>query len=123
MILVDTSIWIDHLRRGNRELVRALESEQVLTHPFVIGELACGNLSDREQTLMLLGNLPRAVAADHTEVLGLIGRHRLMGRGLGYADMHLLTSTLISPNALLWTADKELAATADELHVGYVPLP
>lgn len=123
MILVDTSIWIDHLRRGNRELVRALESEQVLTHPFVIGELACGNLSDREQTLMLLGNLPRAVAADHTEVLGLIGRHRLMGRGLGYVDMHLLASTLISPNALLWTADKELAATADELHVGYVPLP
>jgi hypothetical protein len=121
MILVDTSIWIDHLRRGNRSLVRALESEQVLTHPFVIGELACGNLSDRDQTLMLLGNLPKAVAADQREVLEFIGSRRLMGRGLGYVDINLLASTLISPNTQLWTADKKLAATAEELHVGYLP--
>lgn len=117
MILVDTSIWIDHLRRGDAALVVMLQSNRVLTHPFVIGELACGNLSNREAVLALLGKLPRVVVAADEEVLEFIDRHRLMGRGLGYVDMHLLAAARLSPPVTLWTRDQRFAEVAAELSV------
>lgn len=115
MILVDTSVWIDHLHRGVPALVEALDSGAVLTHPFVIGELACGNLRRREEILSLLGALPRATVATHEEVLVLIEQRELMGRGLGYVDAHLLASVTLTDGARLWTTDKRLAAIANEL--------
>lgn len=115
MILVDTSIWIDHLRRGNPALVAALEAGQVLMHPFVLGELACGTLTNRAEVLALLGKLPAAPAAIESEALGFIERHSLMGRGIGYVDVHLLAATALAGSAHLWTKDKRLAATAADL--------
>lgn len=108
MILVDTSVWIDHFRRGNRELVEALEREDVLTHPLVIGELACGDLKNRAEVLHLLAALPVAPIATDDEALLLIEKRRLMGRGIGYIDVHLLASVALSADARLWTLDKRL---------------
>ncbi|MGH2396094.1 MAG: type II toxin-antitoxin system VapC family toxin [bacterium] len=119
MILVDTSIWIDHLRRGNPALVAALEAGQVLMHPFVLGELACGTLTNRAEVLALLGKLPAAPAAAESEALGFIERHSLMGRGIGYVDVHLLAATALAGSAHLWTKDKRLAATAADLHLAW----
>ena len=96
MILVDTSVWIDHLRRGNERLKSLLHDDQVLCHPFVIGELACGNLHNRNEVLYLLEALPGVPVADHTEVLHLIDAHRLYGQGLGWIDAHLLASALLT---------------------------
>lgn len=112
MILVDTSVWIDHFRRGNAALAEALEREDVLTHPFVIGELACGELKNRREVLDLLAALPSAVVAGDEETLLFIERRRLMGKGLGYIDVHLLASTTLTDQALLWTLDKRLATLA-----------
>jgi predicted nucleic acid-binding protein len=114
LILVDTSVWVDHLRRGDAQLVDLLESNAVIMHPFVIGEIACGSLSDRAMTLELLHHLPSATVADADEVLGYIDRHRLHGKGIGYVDIHLLASTAIS-GAKLWTRDKRLRVVAQEL--------
>jgi predicted nucleic acid-binding protein len=114
LILVDTSVWVDHLRRGDAQLVDLLESNAVIMHPFVIGEIACGNLSDRALTLDLFHHLPGATVADTDEVLGYIERHRLHGKGIGYVDIHLLASTAIS-GAKLWTRDKRLLLVAREL--------
>ena len=116
MILVDTSVWIDHLRRGEAELVTALGREQALLHPFVIGELACGNLKNREEVLSLLQELPKATVATDTEVLSFIERRGLMGRGIGYLDVHLLASAALT-EAQLWTKDRRLAAAAGELNL------
>ncbi len=110
MILVDTSVWIDHLRRGNTRLTEALEAGEVLGHPFVIGELACGTLKHRERILALLDELPQASLASHEEVLKVVETHRLAGRGLGLIDVHLLASALLE-GAELFTLDKRLAAT------------
>ncbi|HUO84464.1 MAG TPA: PIN domain-containing protein [Thermoanaerobaculia bacterium] len=112
MILVDTSVWIDHLRRGNVALVAALEREEVLTHPFVIGELACGDLKNRKELLDLLAALPSAVVATDEETLHLIEQRRLMGKGIGYIDAHLIASVKLTPDARLWTLDKKLAPFA-----------
>jgi predicted nucleic acid-binding protein len=114
LILVDTSVWVDHLRRGDAQLVDLLESNAVIMHPFVIGEIACGSLSDRAQMLELLHQLPSATVADHDEVMGYIERHCLHGKGIGYVDVHLLASTAIS-GAKLWTRDKRLRVVAQEL--------
>lgn len=114
MILVDTSVWIDHLRRGEDDLVTALEAEQVLTPPFVVGELACGNLKNRSELLSLWQELPRAVVASEAEVLGFIEQRKLMGRGIGYLDVHLLASAALT-EVQLWTRDKRLAAVGGEL--------
>jgi hypothetical protein len=108
VILVDTSVWIDHFRRGNAALVAALEREDVLTHPFVIGELACGTLKKRSEVLDLLAALPPAVSATDEETLQFIERHRLMGKGIGYVDVHLLASVALTEGARLWTLDKRL---------------
>ncbi len=119
MILIDTSVWIDHLRDGDEELVTQLNSAQVLTHPFVIGELACGNLVNLNEVLTLMANLPRvAVATDH-EVLFFIEQHRLMGRGIGYIDAHLLAAVSLSSPARFWTRDKRLGSWAAELQVAH----
>ncbi len=118
MILVDTSVWVDHLRVGDPELGRLLDRSLVLGHVLVRGELACGNLRRRAEVLALLADLPQAVVAEDGEVMALIDRQRLMGRGIGYVDAHLLTATLLTPGARLWTRDVRLAAVAGQLGVG-----
>lgn len=115
MILVDTSVWIDHLRRGDDALVRRLDDGEVLMHPFVLGELACGNLRHRDEVLALLRDLPQATVADDEEVLYFIDRHMLMGRGIGYVDAHLLASASLSDPAGLWTRDQRLQSVAKDL--------
>lgn len=112
MILVDTSVWIDHLRGRDPQLVSLLQNGQVLAHPGVTGELALGQLSRRSEILGLLGNLPQAKTATDAEVLTLIGSHQLYGLGIGYVDTHLLAATMLTAAALLWTRDKRLAAVA-----------
>jgi predicted nucleic acid-binding protein len=119
MILVDTSVWVDHLRKGDRGLAELLTASSVLMHRFVIGELACGNLRKRDQILALLKDLPRAAVATDDEVLFFIERHALMGRGLGYVDVHLLSSAALHGTARLWTRDKRLRAAADSLGLGH----
>ena len=114
MILVDTSVWIDHLRLGSERLRSLLQDNQVLCHPFVIGELACGNLHNRNEILHLLEALPGAPVADHSEVLHLINAHRLYGHGLGWIDVHLLASALIT-GCELWTSDRLLHTLADRV--------
>ncbi|CAA9454886.1 MAG: PIN domain protein [uncultured Rubrobacteraceae bacterium] len=96
MILGDTSVWVDHLRSGETALAAALEDGRVLMHPFVLGELACGNLENRNEVLELLGDLPAAPTATDPEVLGLIERRALMGRGIGYFDVHVLASAALA---------------------------
>lgn len=119
MILVDTSVWIDHLRTGEPLLARALESGRVLMHPFVVGELACGNLEQRDEVLRLLGDLPAAPTATDQEVLELIERRALMGRGIGYIDVHLLASTALAADARIWTRDRRLARVAAEQELAF----
>ena len=119
MILVDTSVWIDHLRSGEPGLEAALEGGRVLMHPFVLGELACGNLNNRGELLELLRDLPAAPTATDPEVLGLIERRALMGRGIGYIDVHLLASAALADVGRLWTRDRRLAAAAAELELAF----
>lgn len=119
MILADTSIWIDHLRGRESRLVAALEGDLDLMHPFVIGELACGNLRNRRELLSLWSNLPAAPVVTDAEALAFIERYRLMGVGIGYVDVHLLASTALSGAARLWTRDRRLAATATSLDLEY----
>ena len=115
MILADTSVWVEHLRRSDPRLERELERGAVWTHPFVIGELACGRLRDRRVVLHLLGQLPTASAATDREALAFIEVHRLDGRGIGYVDVHLLASTALGAGMRLWTLDRRLGAVAEEL--------
>lgn len=112
MILVDTSVWIDHLRQGDPELARRLDAAEVLGHPLVIGELAMGNLRQRPVVLGALRGLPRAVAATDEEVLAFVAREALHGLGIGYADAHLLASVRLTPDAALWTRDRRLRDVA-----------
>jgi hypothetical protein len=116
MILADTSVWVEHLRDGSRRLAQLLLDEFVLCHPFMIGELACGNLRNRDEVLALLATLPKARVADHDEVLRLVDSAALYGRGLGWIDAHLLASALLS-NSSLWTLDKPLQKAAVRLSV------
>jgi len=120
VILLDTSVWIDHLRQGDAQVASALQSSLVLTHPFVIGELACGQLKSRAEILGLLAALPQARVAQEQEVLFFIERHGLMGRGIGYIDAHLLTATALTEGARLWTRDKRLDSLARELELAYL---
>jgi predicted nucleic acid-binding protein len=120
LILVDTSVWVDHLRRGEPKLVALLDSARVGTHPFIIGEIACGNLANRPVVVALLKDLPRATVADNDEVLTYIERHRLHGTGIGYVDAHLLASVALSGGTSLWTRDKRLHKAAMTLRCAYL---
>lgn len=116
MILVDTSVWVEHLRAGSARLRTLLHDEQVACHPFVMGELACGNLQRREQVLSLLAALPEARLAEHHEVLHLLDSARLYASGLGWIDVHLLTSALLS-RCTIWTLDRPLQKAAAALKI------
>jgi predicted nucleic acid-binding protein len=118
MVLVDTSVWVSHLRDGNAELANLLNNGTVLCHPFVFGELACGNLRDRAVILSFLQMLPMSIEAEHAEVLSFIENSRLMGSGIGYVDVHLIASAVLS-GAPIWTFDRKLAQVADDLHIAY----
>ncbi|HEX8766926.1 MAG TPA: hypothetical protein VF714_01075 [Jatrophihabitans sp.] len=116
MILVDTSIWVDHLRRGDPALAGLLMNGQVLCHPAVRGEIALGQLADRAGILGLLGNLPEAVPATHAEVMTLIDARQLWGLGIGYVDGHLLAAVLLTDDdTSLWTRDRRLRSAAQAL--------
>jgi predicted nucleic acid-binding protein len=117
-ILVDTSVWIDFLRTGNRQLAELLEKDVVELHPFVLGELACGNLVKRKRFFEEAAMLPRALPAQDEEVLAFVESHHLYGSGLGWVDAHILASTLIS-SALLWTRDTALGRAAEKLKVAF----
>ena len=118
MMLVDTSVWIDHLRHGDAALTTALEAGQVWMHSFVLGELACGNLRSRVEVLGLLQALPPMPVSTDKEVLFFIDQHELMGRGIGYIDVHLLASARLG-GAQLWTRDKRLHTVAAELGLAH----
>ena len=118
MVLVDTSVWVAHLRKGNIGLESLLNDGLAACHPFVVGELACGNLKNRAEILSLLQTLPSAVQAEHEDVMSFIEKYHLMGKGLGYIDMHLLASAFLS-NIPLWTLDKTLEQTAFVLGKNY----
>lgn len=119
MILVDTSVWVDHLRKADARLASALEQGRVVTHPFVVGEIACGSLRNRPLILELLRDLPGAVVAENDEVLGFMERHRLHGRGIGYVDVHLLAAVALTPGSVLWTRDRRLHVAARELDLAH----
>lgn len=114
MILVDTSVWIDHFRGISDALAEVLERGEVLMHPFVLGELACGNLKERGDLLDLLRQLPSCALAEHEEVLMFIETRKLFGRGIGYVDAHLLASAAMQRTAL-WSRDQRLRLVADDL--------
>ncbi|MDB4883341.1 MAG: twitching motility protein PilT, partial [Gemmatimonadetes bacterium] len=115
MILADTSVWIDHLRRGDSRLAALLKGERLLMHPFVLGELACGDLRNRDELLELLGRMPLAASVSDAEAMRFIDRHQLMGRGVGIVNVHLLASTKLTCDARLWTRDQRLARLAEGL--------
>lgn len=120
MILVDTSVWIDHFRTGEPALAPLLDNNRVLMHPFVLGEIACGNLRDRRQTLQLLSGLPVAPQASDAEVMAFIESNRLMGKGIGFVDAHLLAAVALAADAGLWTHDHRLRRAAVKLDLAHV---
>ncbi len=121
MILVDTSVWVDHLRAGSQVLSALLDAGRVLTHPFVIGELALGNLRQRKVVLDAMADLPRASVATDIEVLHFIDRHALFRRGIGLVDAHLLAAARLTAGAELWTNDAKLHRVASQLGLGISP--
>lgn len=122
MILVDTSVWIDHFDHHEPLLVSLLAEESVSMHPFVLGELAMGSLTNRSATLFMLNQLPLVVSAKDAEVLALVEGKALFGKGIGFIDAHLLASARITPQTQLWTRDKRLQQAAAELSLTYVPV-
>jgi hypothetical protein len=118
-ILADTSVWIDFLRSGNPELENLLNSNRVVMHPMIIGELACRNLKNRQSLLKLWNSLTTLTQTSHEEALYFIEHHQLMGRGIGYVDSHLLASIALATNVRLWTCDKRLAGVAARLNVNH----
>ena len=122
MVLVDTSVWVDHLCKDNTPLVNLLNQGRVSIHPFVIGELACGNLGNRKEILSLLQALPQTEKASDDEILFYIEKNQLSGKGLGLIDVHLLASAQLSDN-LFWTKDRRLHETAKKMKLAYTPVP
>ena len=118
MVLVDTSIWVNHLRKGDRHLESLLLDSEVACHPFIIGELACGNIRNRSEILSLLKTLPSTSTVDMTEYLFFVEQNHLFGMGIGFVDVHLLASAKLS-GIPLWTADKKLKEAALHLKVSY----
>ncbi|MEE9356024.1 MAG: PIN domain-containing protein [Methylococcaceae bacterium] len=123
MVLVDTSVWVDHLRYKDGALFHLLEQGRVCIHFMIIGELACGHLQNREQLISLWKNLPHVSEANHDEALFCLDTNWLMGRGIGFIDLHLIASTLLTPDTLLWTKDRRLNSVAQFLHVNWIPDP
>jgi predicted nucleic acid-binding protein len=121
LILVDTSIWVDHMRADNLALKKLLDSGRVLMHPFVIGELALGRMRQRDIILSALSDLPRVASATDAEVLGFVDRESLFGRGIGYVDVHLLASVRLTAGATMWTRDIRLRGVAEELGLAMAP--
>lgn len=121
MILVDTSVWVDHLRKVDRAMQRLLDDADVLSHPLLIGELAMGHLHPREAILEMLKELPAATIADHDEVLRFISQQQLYGLGIGYIDAHLLAAVRLTPDASLWTRDGRLLKVAESLNLAFRP--
>ena len=115
MILVDTSVWVDHLHKDNAPLIQLLDAGRVLVHPFVIGEIALGQMRQRKAILTALSDLPRTQVATEEEAMSFIERHALYGRGVGYIDVHLLAAARLTAGAALWTTDRRLHAVADTL--------
>ncbi|MBL1275737.1 MAG: type II toxin-antitoxin system VapC family toxin [Ectothiorhodospiraceae bacterium] len=119
MILVDTSVWIDHLRTGNAGLTEQLKQNRVTMHPMVLGELACGNLQNRAQLLQLWQQLTSLPTATQKEALYFIDQHQIMGKGIGFIDVHLLASVALAAGTTLWTRDKRLARIAGEMQCAW----
>jgi predicted nucleic acid-binding protein len=119
MVLADTNVWIKHFRESDTELISHLNIGFVACHPFIVGELACGNLGNRAEILELLQALPSSPVVEATEILEFVENNSLMGRGLGYVDIHLLASAIIG-NVVLWTFDRRLQEAATELGVAYI---
>jgi len=122
MILVDSSIWIDHFRCANQHLIALMDRRAALMHPFVLGELAGGNLPSRQRTLATFKKLPHILSVSNEEVLYLIESRKLFGLGIGFLDMHLLCSALIK-KARLWSRDRRLNKAASDLQIAYMPPP
>ncbi|MBW2428990.1 MAG: type II toxin-antitoxin system VapC family toxin [Deltaproteobacteria bacterium] len=118
MVLVDTSIWVTHLRQGSRQLESLLMDAEVMCHPFIIGELACGNLRNRSEIISLLQSLPMVPTIEFDEFLFFIDKNRLMGKSIGFVDVHLLASAQLT-GIPLWTADKRLKSSADQLKLAF----
>ncbi|HMB95607.1 MAG TPA: PIN domain-containing protein [Tepidisphaeraceae bacterium] len=115
-MLVDTSVWIDYLRRGNAKLAQLLSDDQVLCHRFIVGELACGWLKNRQTILTFLSKLPQATSAAHDEVLDLLQSRQLFAKGIGWIDAHLLAATLLS-HSRIWTTDRHLMKSAHDMNI------
>ena len=120
MILIDTSVWIDHIRLPDINLQSLLQINGVLVHPYVIGEIALGSMRGREFVVRRLQALPEVVLAKHDEAMQFVETHKLFGTGLGYVDVHLLASCRLTPGASLWTRDKRLGEIAAQMHIGAV---
>jgi predicted nucleic acid-binding protein len=118
MVITDTSIWVTHLRQGSRQLEKLLIDAEVMCHPFIIGELACGNLKSRNEIISLLQSLPMAPTIEFDEFIFFIERNQLMGIGIGFVDVHLLASAQLT-GIPLWTADKRLKSAATKLDLAY----
>ncbi len=118
MVITDTSIWVTHLRQGSRQLEKLLIDAEVMSHPFTIGELACGNLKNRNEIISLLQSLPMAPTIEFDEFIFFIERNQLMGIGIGFVDVHLLASAQLT-GIPLWTADKRLKSAATKLDLAY----
>ena len=118
MVLVDTSIWVTHLRQGSRQLEKLLMDAEVMCHPFIVGELACGNLKNRAEIISLVQSLPMAPTIEFDEFLFFIDKNHLMGKGVGFVDVHLLASAQLT-GMPLWTADKRLKSAADQLELTF----
>jgi len=118
MILVDTSVWITHFRHGSRRLEKLLVDAEVICHPFIIGELACGNLKNRNEIISLLKSLPMAPTIEFDEFLFFVDRNQLMGKGVGFVDIHLLASAKLI-GVPLWTANQKLKSAIGELKLKF----
>jgi hypothetical protein len=118
MVLVDTSVWVSHLREGNTKLERLLNDGDIVCHPFIVGELACGNLKNRAEILSLLQALPMSIQAEHDEVMKFIENNQLIGKGLGYIDVHLLAAAVLT-GVPIWTIDKKLDGVSQEMGLNF----
>ena len=120
MVLIDTSVWVEHFRKGEIRLGALLNDSRVSCHPFIVGELACGNFRNRSEILSFLGTLPMAISAEHEEVMRFIEKYHLMGKGLGYIDIHLLAAAVLS-DIPLWTFDGKLDKACSSMGISYRP--